>query len=266
MVTFLLLSYAYLLVFHGSRNHLTQAAASRLKQLLSAKCQSINILTQQNYLGLNFSNSKSKASDFVPAPLIELAALELTPISLSQSLINFAHKASQKGFSKIKIIPLFLSPGVHVQQDIPAEIASAEKQIDYRLTIELSPYLGEYSGMMPLLLNKFAQLPARTRILIAHGSRLSTGAMYYHDLAIQLNANLAFWSIEPKLSDQIKAQIALGIDRIALLPYFLFPGKITEAIASEISSLQQEYPHVKLLVGSPLGETEALVELIAREA
>lgn len=227
------------------------------------------MLTQRNYLksdSLNFESEKDLDSSLSQAPLIELAALELTPIPLSESLVRFAKKANQQGLNQIKIVPLFLAPGVHVQQDIPAEIALAKKQIDHQVTIELSPYLGKYSGIVSLLSRKFAELPAKTRILIGHGSSVSTGAIYYQNLGKQLNVSLAYWSREPKYTQQIKAHVALGVRKITLIPYFLFPGKITEAIAKEVSNLQQEYPQVELFLGQPLGATEALAELIVREA
>ncbi len=261
-------SSAYLLVFHGSRDYRTQAAANNLKQLLNVKYQSINILSQQNYSGASLLNSKSElasTSNFSEAPLIEVAALELTPISLSENLISFAQKASQQGVKQIKVVPLFLAPGVHVQQDIPAEIALATNQINHQVTIKLSPYLGKYSGMVSLLASKFAELPTKTRILIAHGTRLPVGARYYQNLAAQLDANLAYWSTTPWFTEQIRTQIALGVKKIAILPYFLFPGKITDAIAQEIAKLQQKYPQVELFRGQPLGATGALAELIDQE-
>ncbi|MGF1587720.1 MAG: sirohydrochlorin chelatase [Pleurocapsa sp.] len=199
-------------------------------------------------------------------PLIEIAALELAPTALNESLVNFAHQAKQRGLKQIKVIPLFLAPGVHVRQDIPAEIALAIKQINHHVTIELSPYLGKYSGIVPLLAGKFAELSAQTRILIAHGSRLSGVNNYYQNLASQLNATIAYWSVAPKLAQQIEVQIASGTKKIAILPYFLFPGKITEAIAIEIALIQQKYTQVELVFGQPLGATEALAELIAQEA
>ncbi|MBW4532718.1 MAG: sirohydrochlorin chelatase [Pleurocapsa minor HA4230-MV1] len=262
-------SYAYLLVFHGSRDCRTHAAVLNLKNLLIAKYKSKNILTQENYLGKNSFDCESKStivSDLDWIPLIEVAALELGDRSLSQSLIDFAQKANGQGFKQIKVIPLFLAPGVHVQSDIPAEISLASKQLDNQVTIELSPYLGKYSGIISLLANRFDELSAKTRILIAHGSRLLTAGEYYQNLSNQLNAELAYWSTIPKFTQQIKAQIALGSEKIAILPYFLFPGKITEAIATEIEELRQEYPQIELLLGEPLGSTPAIAELIAKEA
>jgi len=265
----LISSYAYLLVFHGSRDYRTQAAAANLKQLLNVKYQSLSLSSQQNYLASSLVNSESEIAstvNFTETPLIEVAPLELTPISVSESLISFAQKAEQQGINQIKVVPLFLTPGVHVQQDIPAEIALARKQINCQVTIQLSPYLGKYSEIVPLLSRKFAELPAKTRILIAHGTRLPLGAIYYKNLAHQLDADLAYWSTTPWFSERVKAHIALGIKKIALLPYFLFPGKITDAISQEIALIQQEYPQVELFLGQPLGATAALAELIAQEA
>jgi sirohydrochlorin ferrochelatase len=271
----LISSYAYLLVFHGSRDCRTHAAVLNLKNLLIAKAKykSKNILTQENYLGKNSFGFESKlssestiVSDLDWIPLIEVAALELGDQSLSQSLIDFAQKANRQGFKQIKVIPLFLAPGVHVQSDIPAEITLASKQLDNQVTIKLSPYVGKYSGIISLLANRFDELSAKTRILIAHGSRLLTAGEYYQNLSNQLNAELAYWSTIPKFTQQIKAQIALGSEKIAILPYFLFPGKITEAIATEIEELRQQYPHVELMLGEPLGSTPAIAELIAQEA
>lgn len=261
-------SAAYLLVFHGSRDSRTQTAASELKQLITAKCRSINMLAQGNHLQGNstvFASDPSANSSLKSAPLIEIAALELTAIPLRSSLVNFAYKASQQGITQIRVLPLFLTPGVHVQQDIPAEIAAATNQIGQRVTIKLSPYLGNYSGMVPLLNRQWAKFPTKARILIAHGTKLSLGELYYRNLAQQLDAKLAYWSTTPRCREQIETLIALGHQKIALLPYFLFPGRITAEIAAEVANLQQQYPQVELFLGQPLGATEALAELVMEE-
>ena len=268
-------SSAYLLVFHGSRDPRTQLAASRLGQLLTIKFKSKNILTkskiiltQQNYIGLDVSVPQPEmvtTLDLPKIPLIEVAALELAPLSLNESLVKFTLKAYQKGFKQIKVLPLFLAPGVHVREDIPSEIACAITQINNQVTIELSPYLGKYSGMIQLLSRKFRELSGESRILVAHGSRLPTVERYYQSLATELNAVTAYWSTSPSLAQQVIAQIAAGQKKIAILPYFLFSGRITQAIAKEVATLQAEHPQVELILGQPLGATEALAEIIVEE-
>ena len=104
-------------------------------------------------------------------------------------------------------------------------------------------------------------MSGETRILIAHGSRLSEGKSYYQNLATQLDADLAYWSTAPKIASAVEAQIDSGKKKIAILPYFLFPGRISSAIASEIAQLQKQYPQVELNLGEPLGATEDLARI-----
>ena len=123
-------SSAYFLVFHGSRDRQAEFAARELAQFLKVKFQTKNILTQQNYLqknNLDFEVKKSQNLDSSQL-LIEVAALELAPLALHESLTNFALNAAEQGYQKVKVIPLFLAPGVHVQEDIPLEIALAIKK------------------------------------------------------------------------------------------------------------------------------------------
>ena len=260
-------SYAYLFVYHGSRDCRTQAAAIELKKSLIAN-QSKSILTQHNYLKKLTARDKLKsapAANLSQPPLIEIAPLELATETLSDRLTNFARQACWRGLKQIEVVPLFLAPGVHVQSDIPTEIAIARKQIDCQVTIELSPYLGKFSAIGNLIVRQFDELSTRTRILVAHGSKLPATTEYYRNLSTQLNIDIAFWSGRPRFDQQIRAKIASGSKKIALLPYFLFPGRITSAIAAEIAELQQEFSQVELLLGKPLGATPMLAESIARE-
>jgi sirohydrochlorin cobaltochelatase len=264
----LILSSAYFLVFHGSRDPRTYSLASYLGELLTRKFKSKNIVIQKNYLKTNLAIFDPKmvvTANSPKIPLVKVAALEFAELSLHQSLIAFAQEAVEKGFGKIKVLPLFLAPGIHVQQDIPTEIALAIKKIDNPVLIELSPYLGKYSGIVQLLAQKFSLLSTAGRIVIAHGSRSVEVTDYYENLATQLNASIAYWSVSPSLTQQVEAQIAAGQKQIAIVPYFLFPGKITQAIAEEVSFLQKRYPQVELILDQPLGATETLAELIVEE-
>ena len=253
-------------MFHGSRDCRTQTAAMSLRDLLIAH-QSKSILAQQNYTQNTFDRELESlsSSGFERVPPIEIAPLELAEETLAERLIKFARRVNLQGLKKIRVIPLFLAPGVHVRSDIPTEIMTAKKQIDCQVTIELLPYLGKYLGISNLIAHQFDELSAATRILIAHGSKMQAAAQYYQTLGRQLDIDIAYWSSMPRFSQLIKTKIATGSKRIALLPYFLFPGRITTAIATEVAELQQEFPQVELLLGKPLGATPAIAELIARE-
>lgn len=265
------LSSAYLLVFHGSRDPRTQIAVSELARLLAQTLENKPIVTQRKYLEQHLSDSTSKGMKILERstiPIVNTAALELSSLPLYQSIIQFALQARKNGDRVVEIVPLFLSAGVHVREDIPSEIALAKKAIESKISIKLSPHIGKYSGMRGLLANKFARLPGDGRILLAHGSRLSGANDRCETLATELNAIAAYWIATPdsfSLDRQISDLVGKGKKRIAILPYFLFPGKITKAIANRVVELQAIYPQVELILDRPLSTTSDLAELIGRE-
>lgn len=259
------LSSACLLVFHGSRDPQSQTAGSNLVNLLIEQILAKNIVTQKNYLTQDASILKSPLAatlDSLKTPILDTAALELGTLSLHESIVGFSEKVAKNKGKKLKILPLFLSNGVHVTEDIPREIARAKTLINREITIELSPYLGKYSGMVELLNSRFTKLGGEGRILVAHGSSWSTVSQDCQWLAAQLNAQIAYWSVAPSLREQVVAQIAAGKRKIAIVPYFLFPGRITKAIASEVEQLRLIFPGVELMLAQPLGATPELAKLI----
>ncbi len=232
------LSIAYLLVFHGSRYAASAIAANRLAQLLTEK---------------------------LPLPLVTTAALELATRPLHQSIVDFAQVAIAEGYQTICIVPLFLSQGVHVRQDIPAEIAQARSQLGTKIKLEVTSYVGGYPAMATLLAQQAEQIapPTASRILLAHGSRLAGGNRPYQTLATQLNAVNAYWSVSPDLTNVVKSLASENTDTIVIILYFLFPGKITQAIADRVNQLQTEFPQINLILTPPLAPTPELADIIS---
>ncbi|GAB4541457.1 MAG: hypothetical protein Tsb0014_33370 [Pleurocapsa sp.] len=273
------LSSAYLLVFHGSRDCRTQKAVLDLVSALIKQLKNKTILTQRKYLKqdlLSLVSGNATILDRLVTPMIEAAALELSSLPLHQSIIQFALKAEQQGYREIKIVPLFLSAGVHVREDIPLEITQAKKVLGNKITIKLSRYLGKYSGIVQLLVSKFTELNGERfahclrdrNILLVHGSRLPSANQRYQALASQLDAVVVNWAIGSNtahLEGQVETFVRERVQKIAILPYFLFPGKTTSAIADKVEQLQINYPQVQLILGQPLGVTPELGDLIVRE-
>ena len=231
------LSIAYLLVFHGSRYAVPAIAAARLAQLL----------TEQ-----------------LPNPLVTSAALELATLPLHQNIIDFAQVAIADGYEKIQIIPLFLSQGVHVTKDIPEEIAQAQDKLGSKIKLELVPALGSYPEIFTLLAQQSVtkNLPNTKKILLAHGSRLAAGNCPYEIIADKLNAVNAYWVVKPDLKRVIQSLAKKNIDTIEIILYFLFPGKITQAIADQVTQLRAEFPQMNLLLNQPLDATPELANFI----
>ncbi|MBW4561412.1 MAG: sirohydrochlorin chelatase [Mojavia pulchra JT2-VF2] len=231
---------AYLLVSHGSRDPRPEIAMQQLAGLISDKLQ-----------------SKNK-----PEKLVSIGYLELSPEPLHEQIKKFAESAFACGCNCLKVIPLFLLPGVHVMKDIPDEVALAQQALGQDIIIDLQPYLGSDPSLRGLLAKQITGQNKQAWILLAHGSRRPGSQQPVEAMAASIGAVAAYWSIAPSLESQVKELIAIGKREIAILPYFLFAGGITDAIAQSVETLKLQFPLVRFYLAEPLGASAELAELI----
>jgi sirohydrochlorin cobaltochelatase len=237
------LSDAYLLVSHGSRDPRPQLATASIARQLGD-------WLQQN------------APKALPI-LVETAQLELAPTPLHVQIGDFADRCQNSGIDRIIILPLFLIPGVHVMEDIPAEVAIADREIGDKVKLVVTSFLGDSPDFTNLFAQNRSTLPSRS-IILAHGSRRAGGNDLVERLAHDLNLQAAYWSVSPSLAERVATEIAAGATEIGILPYFLFAGGITDAIDSAIAQLRQQYPQLKLILGEPIGNSPELVATIGK--
>ncbi|TAF05369.1 MAG: sirohydrochlorin chelatase [Nostocales cyanobacterium] len=231
------MSSAYLLVSHGSRDPRPDIAMQQIAKLVSQK----------------LPNSKN---------LVEIGTLELNNRPLHQQIQDFAHQALAFGCKSLKIVPLFLVPGVHVMKDIPAEVELAQKALGQDMMIELKPYLGSHGNLGKFFTSATDGVTAEGSILLAHGSRRSGSQQPVETMAWRLGAVTAYWSISPSLEVRVKELVADGYQQIAIWPYFLFAGGITDAIAASVEKLKLEFPGVNFQLAQPLGASAKMADLI----
>ncbi len=169
----------------------------------------------------------------------------------------------------MQILPVFLLPGVHVAEDIPAEVEIAQKTFGDKLKIELRPHLGsQKAGLTQLVKSQMQEVTFLPNlllpkwILLSHGSRRPGGNSIVEEIASQLGAQTAYWSVKPSLEEQIESLVRGGQQQIGIVPYFLFNGGITDAIAKNVGQLKQQFPAAELHLANPLGPSVELAELI----
>jgi len=194
--------------------------------------------------------------------LVGVATLEFHPQPLHQQIIQFAQNALVKMCDRLNIIPLFLSAGVHLQTDIPSEIELAQQILQQKIAIDLKPFLGSHPDLPKLFFGEVMNIKADGLILLAHGSRRQGSLASIAAVATQLGAVVAYWSVNPQLKSRVEEFVAMGIKRIGILPYFLFAGSITDAIAVQVEEIKLEFPHLTCTLAQPLGVSQELAELI----
>ncbi len=268
----------YFLVSHGSRDPRPKQQLQKLAELLS----------RQICLTPHFTSH-----DLLKSPVISTGVLELGPKSLHEQIEDFWEYTRSLDITQMQIIPLFLLPGVHVTEDIPAEIeifrekATAiacpdmvlhkEKsnlklenklEINTPVKINLSPYIGSHPKMANLLATKITPVTADAWVLISHGSRRPGGNEVVEKIAQFLGSSCqvlvctAYWSVAPDLKSRVEILVKQGYREIGILPYFLFNGGINDAIADTVNQLSQIYPTIKFHLSEPLGATEELAKLV----
>jgi sirohydrochlorin ferrochelatase len=204
---------------------------------------------------------KSKIQNSL-TPYIGTACLELSPTPLHQQIAEFSDRALSCGYQRVQIVPLFLLPGIHVMEDIPAQVELARQALGTKVKLELRPHLGSHAGLVRLLAQQLHRIEAETAILLAHGSRRAGSGHPVETIAQQLDAVAAYWSVVPSLGERVQELAVAGQRRIAIVPYFLFAGGITDAIAEVVGQLQAQFPALELCLMEPLGATQELADLI----
>lgn len=189
------------------------------------------------------------------------ACLEVGAVPLHQQIVAFSRRARAAGARRVRLVPLFLLAGVHVMEDIPAEIEQARQALP-NLDLEVCPHLGSHPGIKGLLRHKLRSAATELPVLLSHGSRRPGGNDPICALARSLGGTAAFWAVSPSLESQVIHHMQAGVQRMAILPYFLFAGSTTDAITHLTEELAERFPQMGLHLLPPLGPTPELAQLV----
>jgi len=82
--------------------------------------------------------------------------------------------------------------------------------------------------------------------------------------------DLAFTGISyPRIETAVMRQVKLGMMQVAILPFYLFEGRLMQRIGRQAEALQVQYPQIRFGVGPYIGfepEIFALAETRVKEA
>ncbi len=194
--------------------------------------------------------------------IVETACLELAALPLSEQIYKLGHRLAAVGVKELKLLPVFLMAGVHVMEDIPAEIAEAKKLLGGSIRLTSCLHLGSHPKLAMVLAKRLEAVPTEGSLLVAHGSRRPKGNRKIQVLARNLETTVAYWSVPPDIETQAIELMQQGCQGLAILPYFLFAGGITDAIAHRTEELAERFPKVKFRLLPTLGATPEVAELV----
>lgn len=200
---------------------------------------------------------------------IASAPLECGPQPLHSEIYRLGQKLLQTSDREhtIRILPLFLLEGVHVREDIPQEVEQARQMLPATVRLQLLTYIGSYSPLTVPLAQAMSEQTADAWMLVSHGTRRCGGNQPVERTAARLAeisqqpVFCAYWSVSPYISERIDAAVASGYRRMGVLPYFLFPGGLTDAIGEQINGLQASR-NLECFLTPPLGVRDEFVRLL----
>ncbi|HMS89358.1 MAG TPA: CbiX/SirB N-terminal domain-containing protein [Acidimicrobiales bacterium] len=110
-----------------------------------------------------------------------------------------------------------------------------------------------------------------TVVLVAHGSRASSANQAHLDLAAALAARIeptvlgAFMELaEPSIGDAIGRAVDAGATVVAVLPYFLHPGRHQQVdIPQLVAEAAETRSGVEVRLLDPFGADPAVLDLLA---
>jgi sirohydrochlorin ferrochelatase len=115
----------------------------------------------------------------------------------------------------------------------------------------------------------------RALLLVAHGSRQEeANADLHHVLEAMIRlgsydlVEACFLDLaHPNIAEGADRCVALGAERVVMLPYFLSPGvHVRRDLTAAGDALAKRYPKVDFRLAEPLGRHPLLVEVVADRA
>lgn len=283
---------AYLLVSHGSCDSRHQAGLSRLASLLRQQLDpslseeiSVPMVREGPLLGLDDRQAEETPlavrpsqihptarpetiyrKTLKPSPVVGAATLESARVPLSQQIVVFAERVAAQGVQQVIILPLFLISGIHVKEDLPREIETARAHLSAPMNLVCASYLGEHLNFRRFLSSRLQAMQADRCVLLAHGSRRQAGNRTIQQLGAVIDADVAFWKVAPSLETKVVELMQQGHQHIVIAPYFLFPGRITDAVIQYTEDLAERLPKLSIRLLAPLGASTELGMVIAQIA
>lgn len=199
-------------------------------------------------------------------------------IEYDEVLLDAGLDLAARGARRVVVIPFILNAAGHVKMEIPAAIEAARARYP-EVTFDYARHLGMgrevlavLQGRLDGLLEALAMPDPRTTgvILLGRGSsdagangELAKMTRWVfegndHDLV-----DLAFTGITwPRLETVVQRQVRLGMTQIAIVPVYLFAGRLTERIAVQVERLRTLYSGIAFAVAEHFGFDEGIFDLL----
>jgi sirohydrochlorin ferrochelatase/(2Fe-2S) ferredoxin len=213
----------------------------------------------------------------------ERSKLDVTTayIELAEPLLadGLAHAASRA--SRVVIVPLFLFGAGHVKNDVPLALESARARFP-DVTFSAAPPLGVHPALIDLAWERAAPFvpedaEARKKtmlLVVGRGASDPDANGDFCKLARMIGERRGLMHVEPTFLGITEPRVEASLDRIArmrpdrlvVLPYLLFAGRLLTKLGDELGAFAQRHPWIKTHLAPHLGVDERLFDVVDERA
>lgn len=199
-------------------------------------------------------------------------------IEYDEVLLDGGLDLAAQGARRVVVIPFILNAAGHVKMEIPAAIEAARERHP-EVHFDYARHLGMGREVLTVLQVRLDGLlealdmpdPRTTGVILlgrgssdagANGELAKMTRWVFEDNDHDL-VDLAFTGITwPRLESVVQRQVRLGMTQIAIVPVYLFAGRLTERIAAQVERLRTLYPGIALAVAEHFGFDGGIFDLL----
>lgn len=202
-------------------------------------------------------------------------------VELARPTLDDALERAALGATEVVVVPLFLFSAGHMKNDVPLALARARKRLPGVRFVAARP-LGVHPTLARLVVERAASAAPMTRELAARTALVVVGrgssdpdansdfcklvrlAGEGHGLML---TEATFAGItRPHFVETLEHVARARPDRIVVVPYLLFPGRLVERLRAQVDRFAERYPGTRPVVASTLGADRTVLALLSERA
>jgi len=202
-------------------------------------------------------------------------------VELARPLVSEALETAARTARRIAVVPLFLFAAGHVKNDLPLAIDEARRRFP-SVQIAAAPALGVHPSLVAMAHDRAATLfaddaavRAKTLLLVAgRGSSDPDANADFCKLVRLIGDGRGLFDVQatfmgitrPSVESSLDLIARMRPERLVVLPYLLFAGRLVERLTAQIDTFATRHPWIRASLAPHLGHDERLFALIDERA
>ncbi len=185
-------------------------------------------------------------------------------------------KVAAQGATRIIVQPYFLIRGYYVAEELPALVARVA--VDFpALRFEIAEVMGEHPALVTLAKTRLGAVdprpaPSTGLLFVAHGTPIEAANQPIQAVLATVQAQLGYGPAcigyldcnQPSIPEAFAHLAAQGVERIAVLPYFLHLGRhVRHDLPALFANATTRHEAVSIYIAQHLADDPLLADVVA---